>query len=209
MNPPNGCIDMVHKSSQPSRDEALEAVRTLLAWMGDDPTREGLRETPRRVVDAFTEYAEGLHQDASGVLTTTFGDINHYDEIMVLRAIRFNSLCEHHLAPMSGYVHIGYIPHARVVGISKLARLVDIFARRPQVQERLTADIAQTINNTLKPKGVAVVVEATHHCLTSRGVKKHGTSMVTSQMLGLFRDNHATREEFLSLMRQHTPPATD
>lgn len=206
MSPPNGSIDMAHK---PSRDEALEAVRTLLAWMGDDPTREGLVETPRRVVDAFSEYAEGLHQDATKVLTTTFGDVNHYDEIIVLRAIRFHSLCEHHLAPMSGYVHIGYIPQARVVGISKLARLVDVFARRPQVQERLTADIAQTINNTLKPKGVAVVVEATHHCLTSRGVKKHGTSMVTSQMLGLFRDHHATREEFLSLMRQHTPPAND
>ena len=204
MLPPDRGVDTARKPSQPSRDEALKAVRTLLAWIGEDPTREGLIETPRRVVDAFTEYTEGLRQDPRSVLTTTFGEVNDYDEIIVLRDIRFHSLCEHHLAPVTGYAHIGYIPQKRVVGISKLARLVDVFARRPQVQERLTADIAKTINEILKPKGVAVVVEATHHCMVSRGIKKPGTSMVTSQMLGLFRDNLATREEFLSLMRQRT-----
>lgn len=195
---------MANRPPKPSRDEALNAVRTLLAWIGEDATREGLIETPRRVVDAFTEYTAGLHQDPRDVLTTTFGEVNNYDEIIILRDIRFHSLCEHHLAPVTGCAHIGYIPQKRVVGISKLARLVDVFARRPQVQERLTADIAKTINDILKPRGVAVVVEATHYCMVARGIKKPGTSMVTSQMLGLFRDNLATREEFLSLMRQRT-----
>lgn len=187
---------------RPSRDEALQAVRTLLGWMGENPDREGLAGTPRRVIDAFREYAQGLEQDPDAVLATTFGEIEHYDEIILLRAIRFNSLCEHHLAPITGYVHIGYIPHERVVGISKLARLVDIYARRPQVQERMTANIAQCIERVLKPRGVAVVVEGVHHCLTTRGVQKHGVSMITSQMLGLFRKNLATREEFLSLIHK-------
>ena len=184
-------------SDRPSRAEAEEAVRTLIRWAGEAPEREGLADTPARVVRAYEEWFGGYEQDPAEMLQRTFDEVGGYDEIIVLRDIPFQSCCEHHLAAIQGTIHVGYLPRNRVVGISKLARVVDAFARRLQVQERLTAQIADTINEVLNPRGVAVIVRATHACMSTRGVRKHGVSMVTSRMLGAFRDDPATRQEFL------------
>ena len=186
--------------SKPSREDAEAAVRTLLRWAGDDPDREGLRDTPARVARAYGEWFKGYGDDPKLHLLRTFEEVEGYDEMVVLRDIRFESYCEHHLAPIIGKAHIGYMPTDRVVGISKLARVVNGYAKRLQVQEKLTAQIAAAIQEALQPKGVAVVIEAEHQCMTTRGVHKHGVSMVTSQMLGLFRSNPTTRREFLSLI---------
>jgi GTP cyclohydrolase I len=183
---------------RPSRGEAEQAVRTLIRWAGEHPEREGLLDTPRRVVRAYEEWFEGYDQDPVEILQRTFEDVGGYDEIVVLRDIPFQSCCEHHMAAIQGTVHVGYLPRSRVVGISKLARVVDAYARRLQVQERLTAQIADTIDEVLRPRGVAVVVRATHACMSTRGVRKHGVSMVTSRMLGAFREDPATRQEFLT-----------
>lgn len=170
----------------------------LIRWAGDDPAREGLADTPARVVRAYADWYSGYEQDPRELLARTFEEVGGYDEIVVLRAIPFESHCEHHMAPIIGEVHVGYLPNRRVVGISKLARLVDAYSRRLQVQERLTAEIADTLQDVLAPRGVAVVVEATHECMTTRGVHKRGVAMVTSRMLGAFRTNAATRREFFS-----------
>jgi GTP cyclohydrolase I len=186
--------------SKPTREEAEKAVQTLLRWAGDDPAREGLAETPARVVNAFEEWFSGYGQDPEEYLTRTFEEIEGYDEMVILKGIRLESHCEHHLAPIIGHVHVGYLPTNRVVGISKLARVVEAFARRLQVQEKMNAQIANTIQKVLQPKGVAVVIEATHHCMTTRGVHKNGVTMVTSTMLGDFRRNSDTRREFLNII---------
>ncbi|MDP6342123.1 MAG: GTP cyclohydrolase I FolE [Alphaproteobacteria bacterium] len=186
---------------RPSRGEAEEAVRTLIRWAGDDPGREGLSGTPERLVRAYEEYFAGYHDDPVEILQRTFEEVEGYDEMVVLRDIRFESHCEHHLAPIIGRVHVAYLPEHRVVGISKLARVVEVYARRLQIQEKMTAQIANTIQQVLQPQGVAVVVEAAHQCMTTRGVYKPGTALVTSRMLGEFRDNPATRREFLAMIR--------
>lgn len=186
------------EAAKPTRAEAEEAVRTLIRWVGDDPGREGLRETPCRVVRAYEEWFSGYAEEPAALLQRTFEEVGGYDEIVILRDIVFHSYCEHHMAPISGKVHIGYLPNQRVVGISKLARLVNAFARRLQVQERLTAEIADTLEAVLQPHGVGVVVQGTHQCMTTRGVHKQGATMVTSRMLGAFRADPATRHEFLS-----------
>ena len=188
------------EASKPTRLEAEAAVRTLIRWAGDDPLREGLVDTPTRVVRAFREYFSGYAEDAVKVLKGTFEETNGYDEMVVLRDIRFESQCEHHIAPIIGKVHLAYLPRKRVVGISKLARVVEIYARRLQIQEKLTSQIADTINNVLQPQGVAVVVEATHHCMTTRGIHRPGVVMVTSRMLGTFRTSGPTRREFLYMI---------
>ena len=187
-------------SSKPSREEAEQAIHTLLRWAGDDPSREGLVDTPARVAKAFEEWFSGYGQDPEEYLTRTFEEIHGYDDMVILRDIRFESHCEHHLAPIIGRVHVGYLPTNRVVGISKLARVVEAYARRLQVQEKMNAQIANTIQKVLKPKGVAVVIEAAHQCMTTRGVHKTGVTMVTSTMLGAFRDNSDTRREFLNII---------
>jgi GTP cyclohydrolase I len=190
---------------RPSRAEAEAAVRTLLSWAGDDPTREGLLDTPERVARAFEEFFGGYAVDPLELLQRTFSEVEGYDEMVLLRDIRFESHCEHHLAPIIGKAHIAYMPTKRVVGISKLARVVEAYARRLQIQEKMTAQIANTIEEVLKPSGVAVVIEATHHCMTTRGVHRPGTTMVTSRMLGCFRTDPSTRREFLSLVGNPTP----
>ena len=182
----------------PERAEAEDAVRTLLRWAGDDPDREGLTDTPARVARAFEEWFAGYRKNPMEFLERTFEEVEGYDEMVVLRDIRLESYCEHHLAPILGKIHIGYMPDTRVVGISKLARVADAYAKRLQIQEKLTAQIANCINEVLQPKGVAVVIEAEHQCMTTRGVHKHGVSMVTSTMLGAFRQGSDTRREFLS-----------
>jgi GTP cyclohydrolase I len=186
--------------NRPSRQEAEEAVRTLILWAGDDPKREGLKETPERVVRAYEEFFSGYEADAVEILKRTFEETDGYDGMVMLRDIRMESHCEHHIVPIIGKVHVAYIPDQRVVGISKLARVVEIYSRRLQIQEKLTAQIANTINEVLQPKGVAVVIEAAHECMTTRGVHKPGVSMVTSHMLGVFRDNPTTRREFLAMI---------
>jgi GTP cyclohydrolase I len=183
---------------RPTREEAEAAVRTLISWTGDNPDREGLIATPARVVRAYEEWFAGYNDDPSEYLKRTFEETGGYDEVVVLRDIRFESHCEHHMAPMIGRVHIGYLPRNRVVGISKLARLVEVYARRLQIQEKLTAEIASCLETVLNPHGVAVVTEATHQCMTTRGVHKTGVTMVTSRMLGVFRDRAETRHEFLA-----------
>lgn len=185
---------------RPSRAEAEEAVRTLLRWAGDNPDRDGLHETPSRVVRAYEEYYQGYTQDPEEILKKTFEETEGYDEMIVLRGIRFESHCEHHLAPIIGHAWVGYIPNGRVVGISKLARVVEAFAKRLQIQEKMTAQIANAIETVLRPHGVAVVIKAEHHCMTARGIHKPGTDMVTSRMLGIFRDNSITRQEFLAMI---------
>jgi GTP cyclohydrolase I len=187
-------------SKRPPRAEAERAVATLLRWAGDDPGREGLRDTPARVAKAFEEWFSGYGQDPEAYLQRTFEEIEGYDDMVVLKDIRFESHCEHHLAPIIGRVHVGYLPGRRVVGISKLARVVEAYARRLQVQEKMNAQIANTIQKVLKPKGVAVVIEAAHQCMTTRGVHKTGVTMVTSTMLGAFRENDVTRREFLAVI---------
>ena len=185
---------------RPSRAEAEEAVRTLLRWAGDDPDREGLLGTPDRVVRSYEEFFAGYGQDPEEILTRTFEEVAGYDDMVVLRGIRFESFCEHHMVPIIGVAHIGYLPNNRVVGISKLARVLEIFSKRLQIQEKMTAEIALTIDRVLKPQGVAVVIEGEHQCMTTRGVHRPGVNMVTSQMMGVFRDNEATRKEFLSII---------
>lgn len=182
---------------RPSRAEVEAAVRTMIRWTGDDPDREGLQETPARVTRAFEEFFGGYALDPAEFLERTFEEVGGYDEMILLRGIRFESHCEHHMAPVIGQAWVGYIPNGRVVGISKLARVVDVFARRLQVQEKMTAQIADTIDRILKPKGVGVVIKASHHCMTTRGVHKPDTDLVTSRMLGCFRDNAQARQELL------------
>ena len=186
--------------ARPTREAAEEAVRTLLRWAGDDPAREGLIDTPKRVARAYEEYFSGYGQDPYAILRRTFEETNGYDEMVVLRDIDFRSHCEHHVAPIVGRAHIGYLPNQRVVGISKLARAVDVYARRLQIQEKLTTEIADSIETVLQPRGVGVVIEAAHHCMTTRGVRKEGVLMVTSRMLGTFRSDPKTRREFLSMI---------
>ena len=188
--------------NSPTREEAEKAVRTLLEWAGDDPNREGLNDTPKRVVRAYKEFFAGYGQDPIAYLQRTFEEVEGYDELVLLRDIRLESFCEHHLAPIIGKIHIGYLPNHRVVGISKLARVAETYSKRLQIQEKLTAEIANCIDDVLQPKGVAVVIEAEHQCMTTRGVHKPGVSMVTSRMLGSFRENPDTRREFLSLISQ-------
>lgn len=179
-------------------------MRTLIRWAGDDPGREGLLDTPRRVVDAYREFFAGYDADPVDILRRTFEETDGYDEMVLLRDIRFESHCEHHLAPIIGRAHIAYLPHHRVVGISKLARIVDIYAKRLQIQEKMTAQIANAINDILEPLGVAVVIEAAHQCMTTRGVHKPGVVMTTSRMLGAFRDDQSTRREFLAMIGKQT-----
>ncbi|KIL97459.1 GTP cyclohydrolase I type 1 [Paramagnetospirillum magnetotacticum MS-1] len=194
-----------HRLAKPSREEAEEAVRTLLRWAGDDPDREGLVGTPDRVVRAYEEFFSGYDLDPTEILHRTFEETDGYDEMVLLRDIRLESHCEHHVVPIIGKAHVAYLPNRRVVGISKLARVVEIYARRLQIQEKLTAQIANTINDVLQPKGVAVVIEAAHQCMTTRGIHKPGVTMVTSRMLGAFRDDPATRREFMALIHnQHS-----
>ncbi|WP_020593145.1 GTP cyclohydrolase I FolE [Kiloniella laminariae] len=185
---------------RPTREEALSAVETLLRWAGDNPSREGLLGTPDRVVRSYQEFFAGYDVDPNELLERTFEEVEGYDEIVLLRDIRFESHCEHHMAPIIGKAHVAYLPNNRVVGISKLARVVEAYAKRLQIQEKMTAQIANAINDVLQPKGVAVVIEAAHQCMTTRGVHKSGVTMVTSRMLGLFRTNPSTRREFLSLI---------
>ncbi len=189
---------------RPTTAEAEGAVRTLLRWAGDDPEREGLLDTPGRVIRAYRQWFRGYEEDPVAMLQRTFEEVEGYDEMVVLRDIRFESFCEHHLAPIIGVAHVGYIPTDRVVGISKLARLVDAYAKRLQVQEKMTAQIANTLMTVLKPFGVAVVMEGEHHCMSTRGVHKHGVSMVTSTMLGSFREDHRTRKEFMDIIGNPT-----
>jgi GTP cyclohydrolase IA len=185
-------------ADRPSRGVAEDAVRTLIRWSGDNPDREGLLGTPARVVRAYEEWFAGYFENPREYLKRTFEEVGGYDEIVLLRDIQFESHCEHHMAPIIGRVHIGYLPRNRVVGISKLARLVDVYAKRLQIQEKMTAEIAKCLSSVLKPFGVGVVVEATHECMTTRGVHKSGVTMVTSCMLGIFRTQAKTRQEFLS-----------
>jgi len=185
---------------RPSRQEAEMAVHTLLRWAGDDPTREGLADTPARVARAFEDWFSGYGQDPEEYLLRTFEEIEGYDDMVILKDIRFESHCEHHLAPIIGRAHVGYLPSNKVVGISKLARVVEAFARRLQVQEKMNAQIAHCIQKVLEPKGVAVVIEAAHQCMTTRGVHKPGVTMVTSRMLGAFRDDPSTRRELLAMI---------
>jgi GTP cyclohydrolase I len=188
------------RSARPSRAAAEEAVRTLIRWAGDEPTREGLKGTPARVAKSFEEFFSGYAVDPTHFLSRTFEETDGYDEMVVLRDIRFESHCEHHMAPIIGRAHIAYLPRRRVVGISKLARVLDIYSRRLQIQEKLTAQVANTINDILQPRGVAVVIDAAHQCMTTRGIHKPGMSMVTSRMLGAFRSDASTRREFLAII---------
>ena len=194
-------IDSIVKNSQlrPTRQEAEEAVRTLIRWAGDNPEREGLLETPKRVTKAYAEFFAGYQENPEQILSRTFDEVEGYDEIVLLRDIRFELHCEHHLVPIIGKAHIAYLPAAKVVGISKLARLVDAFAKRLQIQEKLTVQIAQTLQQALKPKGVAVVIESDHACMTTRGVHKPGVKMITSRMMGIFRTDLEKRKEFYTL----------
>ncbi len=187
---------------RPTRAEVESAFKTIIRWTGDDPSRDGLKETPARVARAFEEFFSGYGADPEAILQKTFEEIEGYDEMIVLRGIRFESHCEHHMAPIIGRAWVAYIPRGRVVGISKLARIVDAYAKRLQIQEKMTAQIANTIEKVLQPQGVGVVIKAEHHCVTTRGVHKHGTDMVTSRMLGAFRDNAMTRQEFLSMVTE-------
>ena len=188
------------KPRKPSRKKAEEAIHTLLLWAGEDPRREGLIDTPKRVARAYEDWFSGYREDPVTYLERTFEEVEGYDEMIVLRDISFESHCEHHMAPIIGKAHVGYLPRNKVVGISKLARVVETFARRFQVQEKMTAQIANCIEDVLKPKGVGLVIEAVHQCMTTRGVHKSGVSMVTSQMLGTFRKDARTRAEFLRMI---------
>jgi GTP cyclohydrolase I len=189
------------KMAGPTAEEAAAAVRTLIAYAGDDPAREGLLGTPGRVVRSYAEFFSGYSQHPEQYLGRTFDEVERYDEMIILRNIPMNSHCEHHMVPFTGVAHIGYLPNKRVVGISKLARVLDVFAKRLQIQEKLTRQVAESIQNVLQPLGVGVVIEATHECMTSRGVAKQGVSMVTSCLLGSFREDDATRREFLGMIK--------
>ena len=193
-------VESVETVIKPTREEAEEAVRTLISWTGDNPDREGLIETPKRVVKAYEEFFDGYNMDPEEVLTKTFEEVQGYDDAVIVRNIRVESHCEHHIVPILGVAHVGYIPNNRVVGISKLARVIEIFGKRLQTQETMTAQIADTIQKVLQPKGVAVVVDASHQCMTTRGIHKTESSTITSRMLGAFRDNPETRSEFMNLI---------
>ena len=188
------------KSVRPTREEAMEAVKTMLAWAGDDPTREGLLETPKRVVKAYEEFFSGYNMDPDEILNKTFEEVAGYDEMIIIKDIRLESHCEHHMVPILGKAHLAYIPNNRVVGISKLARIVDVYGKRLQTQETMTAQIANSIQRVLDPKGVAVVVDAGHQCMTNRGIHKTNATTITSQMLGVFRSDYRTRSEFMNLI---------
>ena len=203
---PFGPTVAAEQGARPSREEAEAAIRTLLRWAGDDPTREGLLDTPARVVRAYEEWFAGYGTDPVSLLERTFEEVEGYDEIVLLRDIRFESMCEHHMAPIIGRAHVAYLPHRRVVGISKLARVVEAYARRLQIQEKMTAQIANTINDVLQPRGTAVIIEAGHQCMTTRGVHKTGVTMVTSRMLGAFREDAATRREVLAMVGTQPGP---
>ncbi|HUZ65770.1 MAG TPA: GTP cyclohydrolase I FolE [Acetobacteraceae bacterium] len=194
---------------RPTREQAEQAVRTLLLWAGDDPAREGLVDTPARVVRSYEEFFSGYETDPVSLLERTFEETDGYDEMVLLRDIRLESHCEHHMVPIIGRAHVAYLPDRRVVGISKLARVVEAYAKRLQIQEKLTAQIANTVNEVLQPRGVAVVIEAGHQCMTTRGVHKSGVTMVTSRMLGMFRDNPSTRREFLAMIGSPRPAGAD
>ncbi|RKP43444.1 GTP cyclohydrolase I FolE [Trinickia fusca] len=187
-------------SPRPTREQAEDAVRVLLRWAGDDPEREGLLDTPARVARAYEEFFSGYSVDPRDILARTFSEVDGYDEMVVLKDIRFESYCEHHMVPIIGRAHVAYLPKHRVVGISKLARLVDAFAKRLQIQEKMTVQIADTLNEILQPRGVGVILEAAHQCITTRGVHKPGVEMVTSRMLGAFRTDPSTRREFLAIV---------
>ena len=186
--------------SKPSREEAMDAVRTMIAWAGDDPSREGLLETPKRVIKAYEEFFAGYDMDPDEILNKTFEEVAGYDEMIIIKDIRLESHCEHHMVPILGKAHLAYIPNNRVVGISKLARVVDVYGKRLQTQETMTAQIAESINRVLQPKGVAVVVDAGHQCMTTRGIHKTNATTITSQMLGVFRSDYRTRSEFMNLI---------
>ena len=185
---------------KPTREEAMDAVKTMIAWAGDDPTREGLLETPKRVIKAYEEFFAGYEMDPDEILNKTFEEVAGYDEMIIIKDIRLESHCEHHMVPILGKAHLAYIPNNRVVGISKLARVVDVYGKRLQTQETMTAQIAESINRVLKPKGVAVVVDAGHQCMTTRGIHKTNATTITSQMLGVFRSDYRTRSEFMNLI---------
>ena len=187
-------------SKKPSEEEALNAVRTLISWAGDDPDREGLLETPKRVVKSYNEFFAGYNENPEAVLNKTFEEVEGYDDAVIVRNIRVESHCEHHMVPIVGVAHVGYIPNKRVVGISKLARVVDIFGKRLQTQETMTALIADTIDKVLQPKGVAVVIDANHECMSTRGIHKTESSTITSRMIGIFREDNKAREEFINLI---------
>ncbi len=191
--------------ARPTHEDAEAAIRTLIRWAGDDPDREGLLDTPKRVATSYLEFFRGYDEDPVALLERTFEEVEGYDEIVLLRDIRLESHCEHHMCPIIGRAHVAYLPDRRVVGISKLARVVDAYAHRLQIQEKLTAQIANTINEVLMPKGTAVIIEAAHECMTTRGVHKPGVSMVTSRMLGAFRDDPTTRRELLAMVGQRAP----
>ncbi len=200
MSNPAAIIGEAEASGRPSREQAEEAVRTLIRWAGDDPTREGLLGTPDRVVRSYEEFFAGYSDDPVALLERTFEEVEGYDEMVLLRDIRIESHCEHHMVPIIGKIHIGYLPDRRVVGISKLARLAEVYAKRLQIQEKMTAQIANTLDEVLRPRGVGVVIEAAHQCMTTRGVHKSDVTMVTSRMLGAFRDDPRTRAEFMSVI---------
>ena len=191
------------KSKKPSREEVELAIHTLLLWAGEDPTREGLRDTPKRVALAYEDWFSGYKENPVRYLQQTFKEVDGYDEMIVLRDITFESHCEHHMTPIIGKAHVGYLPNNKIVGISKLARVVEAFAKRFQIQEKMTAQIAKCIHDVLNPKGVGVVINASHQCMTTRGIHKSQVSMVTSQMLGTFRKDARTRDEFLRMIGKH------
>ena len=194
--------NIIKFNPNPSREEAMRAVKTLIAWAGDDPEREGLIETPKRVVNAYKEFFQGYKMDPIEILSKTFEEVEGYDEMVLIKNIRLESHCEHHIVPILGKAHVAYMPNKRVVGISKIARLVDIFSKRLQIQETLTAQIAETMQQVLKPLGVAVIIDAAHQCMTTRGVHKPESSTVTKKMLGVFNDNHTLRSELMELISQ-------
>ncbi|MBC8746514.1 MULTISPECIES: GTP cyclohydrolase I FolE [Paraburkholderia] len=204
MNKRDNQIGAEEASIRPTRDQAEQAVRTLIRWAGDNPEREGLIQTPARVARAYREFFSGYDSNPMQILATTFSEVDGYDEMVVLKDIRFESYCEHHMVPIIGRAHVAYLPEHRVVGISKLARLVDVYAKRLQIQEKMTVQIADALNTVLQPKGVAVILEAAHQCMSTRGVHKPGASLVTSRMLGAFRDDPSTRREFLSIVGHST-----
>ena len=200
IKPIKGLPVSANDGTKPARSDVEAAFKTIIRWAGDDPSRPGLLETPKRVTKAFEEWFKGYSEDPEAMLQKTFEEIEGYDEMVILRGIPFESHCEHHMAPIIGKAWVAYIPTGRVVGISKLARVVDAFAKRLQIQEKMTAQIANVIESVLQPQGVAVVIKATHHCMTTRGVHKHDVDMVTSKMTGVFKDNAMTRQEFLGLV---------
>ncbi len=193
--------NIIKFNPDPSREEAMQAVKTLIAWAGDNPNREGLIETPKRVVDAYKEFFDGYKMNPDEILSKTFEEVEGYDEMVIIKNIRLESHCEHHIVPILGIAHVAYMPNKKVVGISKLARLVDVYAKRLQIQETLTAQIAETIQRVLDPLGVAVLIDASHQCMTTRGVHKPESSTVTKRMLGVFKTDENVRSEFMELIR--------